>query len=274
MTSSNGADWSPKVSEDSGKTRRIDANIPEWLYSQLEEEAAAAFRTIPGQLCFDLRSHFLNKTSLLQSCTPVLDSARRSGEEGKSVTTDNLPLQFFSHQQSATTAAVESDSPKIDPPITPKGESAGKSEGKRKGSSSFEKVFPPCLEEFEKEILEFWKAKGGKKSERAWTRLMGQLSKIHAHLNVGRSVTGREQFLDQIDLAIAKGFESIEFSNFQAFANPGKGAAPKPEQRHPQQPIKGSVSPEVAARLEADRAALAARLEREMEKRGLGGERS
>ena len=65
----------------SGKTRRIDANIPEHLYSQLEEEAAEAFRTIPGQLCFVLNQHFLNKGASLISGYTAGVSVRSQGKE-------------------------------------------------------------------------------------------------------------------------------------------------------------------------------------------------
>ena len=231
MTSSNGNDWFPKAPESSGKTRRIDANIPEHLYSQLEEEAAAAFRTIPGQLCFVLNQHFLNKgASLISGYTSgVSVRAGEGGSNGCLSTTDNLPLQHFDHQQHSASKAV---SPLLNS-LKPK-ECLGKEseETPLTKSKSWKKEFPPCLEEFEKEILEFWKAKGGKKSERSWSRLMSQLSKIHAHLNVGRSATGKEKFLDQLDLAIAKGFESISYDNFLKFAV-GNGKAPEPEPKHP-----------------------------------------
>ena len=230
MTSSNGADHFPPIPTDPNESVWIQVKLPNFLIEKVDELAKADFsnRSAAVAKCVANygQSHSQQAPSL--SCDGV--SVR---EEGKSVTTDNLPLQFFPHQQSATITAVESDSPEIDSPTTPKGESVGKSEGKRKGTAKLKKELAPCLEDFQKEILGFWEVKQGGKSQKSWDILMRELSKLHAHLNVGRSDQGRETFLQQIELATADRFKNIMFANYQAYGAGKQGKAQPEEPKHP-----------------------------------------
>ena len=249
MASSNGADWFPKVSEGSGKTRRIDANIPEHLYSQLEEGAAEGFRTIPGQLCFVLQDYFLIKTSSLQNSWSGLDCARRDkAGEGGSVTSDNLPLQFFPHQQSVTITAVDSASSSLEPKeqLGKESEETPCKKPKQTGDPYDRKTLKPEqipdeLRHVEDLIIEFWKTKKGSRTSARFQRLINKLSKWDDKDQKAALVA-----------ACNNGWGDVFEPKPQA--SPGSNRFQPPEQRHPQQQIKGTVSPEVAARIEADRA--------------------
>lgn len=234
MTSSSGTDWFPPV-QDCSKKQRITVELSQLLVEKIEVEAEEQDRSIAGQIRFVLKKHFLNKGNSLQNFGSGLDCARRDGageggSTGCSNTTDNLPLQHFDHSAHESSKAV---SPLLNS-FQPK-ERLGKEseETPLTKSKLWKKEFPPCLEEFSTQIADFWKEKKGAKSERAWNLLMKELSAIHAHLNVSRSPSGRETFLEQLELATANRFQSITLKNFRQFAEGTPGKAPEPELKHP-----------------------------------------
>ena len=203
-------------------------------FSQLEKIASEECRTITDQIRFFVKEGVRNSTTSLQNSGSGLDCARRdgAGEGGStgSVTTDHLPLQHFDHQQHLASKAV---SPLLDS-LKPKeclGKESEETPLTKKGS--WKKEFPPCLEEYALQIVDFWKEKKGSKSERAWKLLMKELSAIHAHLNVGRSVDGAEKFLDQLEYATANRFQSITLKNYKQF---GEGTPGKPQPEEPKHP--------------------------------------
>ena len=79
---------------------------------------------------------------------------------------------------------------------------------------------PEQLEPFGQLIREFWKIKKGSKGQTAWTRLMGQLSKLRERY--GDTVTR-----DQLELAINGKWSGIEVSRYEQFLP--KGVVPKRE---------------------------------------------
>lgn len=83
-------------------------------------------------------------------------------------------------------------------------------EEKRKGVFVFAKSIPSELEWCRKELLEFWNEKGGKKSQQAGTYLCNQLIKLAEKY-------GERVVLDQLELATAKGFDSISVRNYEMF---------------------------------------------------------
>ena len=82
--------------------------------------------------------------------------------------------------------------------------------GKGKGVFVFAKSIPNDLEWCRKELLEFWNEKGGKKSQQAATYLCNQLIKLAEKY-------GERVVLDQLELATAKGFDSISVRNYEMF---------------------------------------------------------
>jgi hypothetical protein len=68
------------------------------------------------------------------------------------------------------------------------------------------------------EILIFWPASGGKKTEIAWNRLMGQLQKIQDD-----SQGGTEILRDQLEQGAADGWKSITHSNWERFGKKDQG---------------------------------------------------
>ena len=74
----------------------------------------------------------------------------------------------------------------------------------------FAKSIPNDLEWCRKELLEFWNEKGGKKSQQAATYLCNQLIKLAEKY-------GERVVLDQLELATAKGFDSISVRNYEMF---------------------------------------------------------
>jgi len=83
-------------------------------------------------------------------------------------------------------------------------------EEKRKGIFVFAKSIPSELEWCRNELLEFWNEKGGKKSQQAGTYLCNQLIKLAEKY-------GERVVLDQLELATAKGFDSISVRNYEMF---------------------------------------------------------
>ena len=79
---------------------------------------------------------------------------------------------------------------------------------------------PEKLEPYGELIKEFWKIKKGSKGQTAWTRLMGQLTKLLDRY--GDTVTR-----DQLELAINGKWSGIEVSRYEQFLP--KGTAPKRE---------------------------------------------
>ena len=71
---------------------------------------------------------------------------------------------------------------------------------------------PAVLLPVQAEILIFWPASGGKKTEIAWNRLMGQLQKIQDD-----SQGGTEILRDQLEQGAADGWKSITHSNWERF---------------------------------------------------------
>ena len=79
---------------------------------------------------------------------------------------------------------------------------------------------PEKLEPYGELIKEFWKIKKGSKGQTAWTRLMGQLTKLLDRY--GDTVTR-----DQLELAINGKWSGVEVSRYEQFLP--KGTAPKRE---------------------------------------------
>ena len=232
MTSSHIQDWVhsthqiPKsgVGEDGTekhKEARLNLSLPFSLLSQVEDVAERNERSIQGQIRFFIKQGLgicARETKNLDSslhCDGV--SVREGGESPKQVNNvRSTSTQSLTHnQECGDGVGGECENPP------------------RKNRTNWPKDLDPCLEEFREQILAFWNEKRGKKSQAAWKLLNTELSKIHAHLNVGRSPQGRETFLEQLELAAAQGFQSITLKNFKQFAE-GKATAGAPaEPQHP-----------------------------------------
>jgi hypothetical protein len=105
------------------------------------------------------------------------------------------------------------------------------------------------------EILAFWPESGGKKTQIAWNRLMGQLQKIQDD-----SQGGTEILRDQLEAGAAAGWKGITHRNWELFgkkasATPisGSGFSRKPTTT---ERIQGAL--EIIRRNEAAKAAQAA----------------
>lgn len=81
-------------------------------------------------------------------------------------------------------------------------------------------AIPAALLPVQTEILIFWLASSGKKTEIAWNRLMGQLQKIQDD-----SQGGTEILRDQLEQGAADGWKSITHANWERF---GKKATTTP----------------------------------------------
>ena len=73
-----------------------------------------------------------------------------------------------------------------------------------------EKEIPGNLFPHEDLIRSFWKAKGGKKSDYAWTRQMNQLTKL-------QELYGDQVVIAQLEEGRAKGWESVEVRKYEQF---------------------------------------------------------
>lgn len=102
-------------------------------------------------------------------------------------------------------------------------------EGKRKVPFVVSKHVPKELEWCRKPLLEFWHEKGGKKSKQAAAFLFNQLITLTEKY-------GQQVVLDQLELATAKGFDSITVKNYEQFgltASKGTGKHQEPDFKHP-----------------------------------------
>jgi len=84
---------------------------------------------------------------------------------------------------------------------------------------------PEKLEPYGELIKEFWKIKKGSKGQTAWTRLMGQLTKLLDRY--GDTVTR-----DQLELAINGKWSGIEVSRYEQFL-PKDAMAAQAQNNHP-----------------------------------------
>ena len=102
-------------------------------------------------------------------------------------------------------------------------------EGKRGVPFVCSRHVPKELEWCREPLLEFWREKGGKKSKQAATFLFNQLITLTEKY-------GQQVVLDQLELATAKGFDSITVKNYEQFgltASKGTGKPQEPEMKHP-----------------------------------------
>ena len=72
------------------------------------------------------------------------------------------------------------------------------------------KEIPGNLFPHEDLIRSFWKVKGGKKSDHAWTRQMNQLTKL-------QELYGDQVVIAQLDEGIAKGWDAIEVRKYEQY---------------------------------------------------------
>lgn len=95
-------------------------------------------------------------------------------------------------------------------------------EGKRKVPFEVKKNIPHELEWCREPLLEFWREKGGKKSKQAAVFLFNQLISLMEKY-------GERVVLDQLELATAKGFDSITVRNYEQFGTEANKPAQKPQ---------------------------------------------
>ena len=92
---------------------------------------------------------------------------------------------------------------------------------------TFNKRINTPIEQHEELIKEFWKGKGGAKSDTAWKLLMTELEKLQKD-------HGDAVVREQLQLAINGKWKGISATRYEQFKAP-KGNAPAQEQRHPSQ---------------------------------------
>jgi len=95
-------------------------------------------------------------------------------------------------------------------------------EGKRKVPFEVKKNIPHELEWCREPLLEFWREKGGKKSKQAAVFLFNQLISLMEKY-------GERIVLDQLELATAKGFDSITVRNYEQFGTETNKPAQAPQ---------------------------------------------
>jgi len=150
----------------------------------------------------------------------------------------NLEAKAQQENEADQVSASDISSPSVEeskipsPPKGVLGDGVGmglSGEGKRKVPFVVSKHVPKELEWCRKPLLEFWHEKGGKKSKQAAIFLFNQLITLTEKY-------GQQVVLDQLELATAKGFDSITVKNYEQFgltASKGTGKPHEPEFRHP-----------------------------------------
>ena len=99
------------------------------------------------------------------------------------------------------------------------------------------------IDEHGEAIIEFWSQKEGKRTEAAWNFLIKQLEKI-------KEDGGDEALSGQIEQAIANGWQSITFSNYEKFGKrqleTGAPRFDEPPSKHPAHKVftRDSLGPE------------------------------
>ena len=93
-------------------------------------------------------------------------------------------------------------------------------------SKSKKRAVPLPLQEHEDLIFEFWRIKGGSKSDTAWKMLMNELGKILAKYS-------HDKVHEQLLLAINGKWKGITMTNLTRFENTGNKQVQEPPTRHP-----------------------------------------
>ena len=114
--------------------------------------------------------------------------------------------------------------------VTPLGSHLGEGVGKGSGETPRK---PPCkreipsdLQQHEELIREFWRIKGGSKSDTAWKMLLTELGKI-------LSSYSHQKVSEQLMLAINGKWKGVTLANLSRFENAGSKQQQEPLIRHP-----------------------------------------
>ena len=114
--------------------------------------------------------------------------------------------------------------------VTPLGSHLGEGVGKGSGETPRK---PPCkrdipsdLQQHEELIREFWRIKGGSKSDTAWKMLLTELGKI-------LSSYSHQKVSEQLMLAINGKWKGVTLANLSRFENAGSKQQQEPLTRHP-----------------------------------------
>ena len=164
--------------------------------------------------------------------TPLDTSATIPAYRVGAGNTDNLRSKAQPHNEA--TSAVASAPVEKNNPTTEVGFSLGEVVGKGSGETPkkprflFKSSIPENLEWCRDDLVSYWQEKGGKKSERAAKLLFSELAKIEERY-------GRDVIKAQLELAAAKGFDSVTLHNYEQFGikQPKPAWQQEPEMKHP-----------------------------------------
>lgn len=128
------------------------------------------------------------------------------------------PLVFPREQVAAAEPAQAPDkvTPADPPPDTQPQDSPAATRSRRKPSAKPQAyqpspdAIPAPLAGVERELLDFWAEKGGRRTERAWSGLLAHLERI-------RQAGGLEAVREQLEAGTQAGWQGITYANWQRF---------------------------------------------------------
>jgi len=192
-------------------TKRLNLTIPDDFYNEIIAHKPL-HQTVPT-FCVQLIAEAIDTRFRLATCP---------AGAGRTKQPDSVELKP-SVVQSGLVSVQENF-------VTPLGSHLGEGVGKGSGETPRK---PPCkreipsdLQQHEELIREFWRIKGGSKSDTAWKMLLTELGKI-------LSSYSHQKVSEQLMLAINGKWKGVTLANLSRFESVGSKQPQEPPTRHP-----------------------------------------
>ena len=191
-------------------TKRLNLTIPDDFYNEIIAHKPL-HQTVPT-FCVQLIAEGIDTRFRLATCP---------AGAGRTKQPDSVELK-----PSVESGVVSVQENFVTPLGSHLGEGVGKGSGETPRKPPCKREIPSDLQQHEELIREFWRIKGGSKSDTAWKMLLTELGKI-------LSSYSHQKVSEQLMLAINGKWKGITMSNLTRFESAGKQQPQELPTRHP-----------------------------------------